>query len=229
MKRIFSYFTKGEISLLGFSASLVTASFLIFDRENYLILIASLVGVISLIFNAKGNPFGQLLMVLFSILYGIISFSFSYYGEMVTYLGMTGPMALFALISWLRHPFGGRKSEVEVNKIKPKEAIFILFLTLAVTVLFYFILEAFNTANILPSTISVTTSFAAVYLTFRRSEYFALAYAANDIILIALWIMASFENITYVSVVICFAVFLINDVYGYISWKSMHLRQSKKV
>lgn len=38
-----------------------------------------------LIFNAKGNPFGQLLMIIFSLIYGVISYSFSYYGEMITY------------------------------------------------------------------------------------------------------------------------------------------------
>lgn len=33
-------------------------------------------------------------MVLFSLLYGIISYAFAYYGEMITYLGMTMPMAV---------------------------------------------------------------------------------------------------------------------------------------
>lgn len=49
------------------------------------------------------------------------------------------------------------------------------------TVLFYFVLEYFDTSYLIPSTISVTTSFLAVYLTFRRSSSFALAYAANDV------------------------------------------------
>lgn len=69
-------------------------------------LAASLIGVTSLIFNAKGNPFGQLLIVVFSILYGAISYSLAYYGEVITYLGMTAPMAVFSLVSWLRNPFG---------------------------------------------------------------------------------------------------------------------------
>ena len=34
-------------------------------------------------------------MILFSLLYGIISYTFSYYGEMLTSLGMTMPMADF--------------------------------------------------------------------------------------------------------------------------------------
>lgn len=227
MKKLLNYFTKTEIALWSVSATLIVLSFLFFDRENFLTLAASLIGVTSLIFNAKGNPFGQLLMVVFSILYGIISYSFSYYGEMITYLGMTGPMAIFALISWLRNPYKGKKSEVAVNRLKGKELVFMSVLTVIVTVIFYFILKHFNTANIIPSTVSVTTSFAAVYLTFRRSAYYAIAYAANDIILIILWILAAMHNISYISVIICFAVFLINDLYGFISWQRMSEKQQK--
>ena len=189
-------------------------------------LAASIIGVTSLIFNAKGNPAGQLLMVVFSILYGIISFMFSYYGEMITYLGMTMPMAVFALVSWLRNPYKGKKSEVKVNSVGKKELVFMWIITAIVTVLFYFILKHFNTANIIPSTLSVTTSFVAVYLTFRRSPYFALAYAANDIVLIVLWVLASITDIRYISVVVCFLAFLINDIYGYVSWHKMKIRQS---
>lgn len=206
---------------------LILLSFFIFDKANYLTLAASLIGVTSLIFAAKGNPLSQALMIVFSILYGIISYTFDYYGEMITYLGMTGPMAAFALVSWLKNPYKGKKSEVRVNRISGKEVIFMLFLTAAVTAVFYFILEYFGTANIIPSTLSVTTSFIAVYLTFRRSAYYALAYAANDIVLIILWILAALTDISYVSVIICFAMFLINDVYGFISWKKMSARQNE--
>ena len=101
-----------------------------------------------------------------------------------------------------------------------------LFLAPAVTAVFYFILDAFDTANIVPSTISVTTSFLAVYLTARRSEYFPLAYAANDIVLIVLWTLAAMSDISYISVVICFAMFLANDIYGFINWSRMKRRQN---
>lgn len=166
-------------------------------------------------------------MVVFSILYGIISYTFRYYGEMITYLGMTGPMALFALVSWLRHPFNGNRAEVTVNRLRRPEVFGMLLLSVAVSVVFYFILVYFQTANIIPSTLSVTTSFIAVYLTFRRSPYFALAYAANDIVLIILWTLAAKENITYISVIICFVMFLLNDLYGFISWRQMEKRQAK--
>ncbi len=226
MKLLFKYFSKAELLLWSLSVSFIITSFCFFDRESYLTLIASLIGVTSLIFNAKGNPIGQALMVVFSLLYGIISYRFAYYGEMITYLGMTMPMAVFALIAWLKNPYKGNKAEVKVNSIGKSEQILMLFLTIVVTVVFCFILKHFDTANIIPSTVSVTTSFIAVYLTFRRCPAFALAYATNDIVLIVLWVLASRIDMRNISVVVCFIAFLLNDIYGYISWQRMKKRQS---
>ena len=229
MIKVMGYFSKGEIILWSVSVSVILIAFCLFDRANYMTLCASIIGVTSLIFNAKGNPFGQLLMVVFSLLYGIISYTFSYYGEMITYLGMTMPMAIFALISWLKNPYNGNKAEVKVNEISKKENVCMWIITMVVTCIFYFILDYFNTANIVPSTLSVTTSFLAVYLTFRRSPYFAAAYAANDIVLIVLWVLASTCDPRYISVAVCFAAFLVNDIYGFISWRKMKMRQQGEI
>lgn len=225
MKKTRTYFTKTELVLWLGSVLLILTAFFLFDRESYMTLIASLIGVTSLIYAAKGNLVSQALMIVFSILYGIISYSFAYYGEMMTYLGMTLPMSVIALVAWLRHPYKGKKAEVQVNHIGKKDMVWAVVLTVAVTVVFYFILEAFDTANLVPSTISVTTSFLAVFLTYRRSPYYALAYAANDIVLIVLWVLASMEDIHYVSVAVCFVVFFVNDMYGFVNWRRMAKRQ----
>ena len=226
MKKMFTYFSRTERILWLSSVLFITLSFCLFDRASYLTLIASLIGVTSLIFSAKGNPIGQALMIAFSLLYGIISYTFAYYGEMITYLTMTMPMAVFALVAWLKNPYQGNKAEVKVNSIRAGEQVFMWSLTVAVTVGFYFILKHFHTANLIPSTLSVTTSFLAVYLTYRRCPTFALAYAANDLVLIVLWIWASLTDTRYISVVVCFIAFLFNDIYGYISWQRMKRKQS---
>lgn len=223
MKKYFSAF---EIALWCVSAALIIISYTLFGGDGILSLIASLIGVTSLIFNAKGNPAGQALMIAFSLMYGVISWSFAYYGEMITYLGMTMPMAALALVSWLKNPFGGKRSQVAVNRISLRETLFMTALTALVTAVFCLILKALGTANVIPSTISVATSFAAVYLTFRRSPYFALAYAANDVVLIALWSLASAEDVSYIPVTVCFAVFLVNDLYGFYNWLKMRKSQS---
>ena len=227
MKKLLSYFSKFELALWTFSMLFTIISFLIFDRSNYLTLIASLIGITALIFCAKGNPIGQVLIIVFSLFYGYISFTFNYYGEMITYLGMSAPMAIFALISWIRNPYKGNRSEVKINNIGKLEIIFMWILTAIVTVIFYFILKFLGTANIIPSTFSVATSFLAVYLTSRRSPYFAIAYATNDTVLIVLWVLASISDVRYISVVICFIVFLFNDIYSFINWQKMKKHQAE--
>ena len=88
-----------------------------------------------------------------------------------------------------------------------------------VPALFYHILVSLNTPNILLSTISITTSFLAAALTMLRSSYYALGYAANDVVLIVLWVLASIENPAYLPVVLNFVIFLLNDLYGFRCWK----------
>lgn len=226
-KSALRYFTRTEAVLWCSSVLFISLAFAGFDRENYLSLCASLLGVTSLIFCAKGNPAGQLMMVLFSLLYGYISYGFAYYGEMLTYLGMTAPMAAFAFVSWFRNPYKGRRWEVKVNRIGLGETAAMLLLSVPVTVFFYFVLKYFGTANILPSTFSVATSFVAVYLTYRRSCYFALAYALNDLVLVLLWGLASLEDSSYISVLACFAVFFVNDLYGFYRWLKMQRSQAE--
>ena len=229
IRHFYEYFSKLELILWVTSVSAIVISFCIFDRSNFGTLIASLIGVTAIIFGAKGNPIAQVLMIIFSIIYGYISFHFAYYGEMITYLGMTMPMAIVALISWIRHPFAGNKSEVEVNKINKKETIFMFIASLFVTVIFYFILKYFHTTNIIPSTLSITTSFIAVFLTFKRSPYFSIAYALNDIVLVILWVLATMENVHYASMAVCFVAFLFNDIYAFISWKKIEKRQAAEI
>lgn len=226
-KRLTSYFTKMELRLWAWSNALIILSFFFFKQTNFLTLGASLIGVSSLTFSAKGNPIGQVLMIIFSLFYGIISFSYQYYGEVLTYLGMTMPMAIIALVSWLKHPYEGKRSEVRVNHIHGLEFIVLAVLTPLVTYVFYLILVYFKTAHIIFSTLSVSTTFIAVYLTFRRSSYFTIAYAVNDLVLIVLWGLASIEDLSYLSVVVCFITFLVNDLYGFYNWRKMAKRQTQ--
>lgn len=228
-KAMLTYFTKGELILWLCSLSVIIISFLLFDRANYLTLSASLIGVSSLIFCAKGNPLGQILMIAFSLFYGYISYGFSYYGEMITYLGMTLPMSALSLVSWLKNPAVKGKAEVKISRLRKEEIPFMILLAVTVTTVFYFILRFFGTANLVPSTVSVTTSFLAAYLTFRRNPFFALCYALNDVVLILLWILAAFEDSSYASVIVCFVVFLINDLYGFFNWRKMERRQKNNI
>ncbi len=225
MKNIFKDLSRFEMVLWIVSIVVVTASFVLGEGNDYLTLVASLIGVTALIFVAKGYVIGQILTVIFAVFYGIISFFFRYYGEMLTYMCMTAPIALMAVVSWMKNPYEGSK-EVKIRRMHRGEVLFMFILAITVTAIFYFILKALNTANLIFSTISVTTSFLACYLTFMRNPYYAVGYAANDVVLIILWILATIEEVSYLPMVFCFVMFLLNDLYGFINWRRMEKKQN---
>ena len=133
-------------------------------------------------------------------------------------------MAICAIVSWVRHPYQGTR-EVEVHRLTRRQAAILWPAALGVSVLFYFILRALGNANLLVSTLSITTSFIPSYLTYYRSPYYALGYAANDLVLIVLWSISATGDLAYLPMVACFVMFLLNDLYGFFNWKRMEKRQ----
>lgn len=213
------------LALWAVSVMLVTGAFVIFGGDA-LTLAASLTGATALIYVGRGHAMGQLLTIIFAVIYGVISYRARYYGEMVTYLGMTAPTAGMALAAWLRHPYRDT-AEVEVSPLSRRRIFIMLILSAAVTAAFYFILGALGNESLAVSTFSVTTSFIASYLTVCRSPYYALAYSANDMILIVLWIQAAARDISNAPMAVCFLMFLANDLYGFFNWRAMQRRQRR--
>ena len=226
MKRdILHYFSPFEILLWTGSVLAVVLSFVLCKNTDWLNLAGSILGATALIFVSKGNVIGQMLCVVFAAYYGFVSYGPHYYGEMITYLGMSAPMALAAVISWLRHPFREDHAEVEIRSLKAGHYAAVFLLGAAVTTGFWFLLGALGTENLIWSTVSVATSFVAVSFTFLRSPLYALAYACNDVVLIVLWSLASAKSTEYIALVVCFAVFLALDLYGLCNWLRMKRRQ----
>ncbi len=216
--------TRFEWGLWLTSIAVVAGTYIGFQSGDMLSLLASLIGVTALIFVAKGHVLGQVLTIVFAVFYGVISWAFQYYGEVITYLCMTAPMAAVALVTWLRNPYKD-SAEVTVRRLNGKQWALMLTLAALVTAAFYFILRAMGNAALAVSTLSITTSFLASYLTAMRSPYYALAYAANDLVLIVLWVIAALTDISSVPMVACFVMFFANDLYGFVSWKRMEKRQ----
>lgn len=210
-----------------FSLAVVGVSSCFAGGEGLLSTITSLVGVTALIFVARGDAYGQIITIIFSLLYGVISFKFKYYGEMITYVFMSAPAAFVTLIAWLKHPFED-SHQVKVDSMTKGKWIFTISVSIVTTIVFYFILKALGTANLLVSTLSILTSSFACVLLILRSPYYAIAYSTNDIVLIVLWILASIDDIKYLPMIFCFVMFLANDLYGFFNWKKMKKSQNQK-
>lgn len=210
---------KREWILWGISLVIVILSNICTGHIDPVNLAATCIGVTALILVARGDVWGQILTVVFAVLYGITAWRFHYWGEILTYLGMSAPIAAMAVVSWLKHPYQSDRNEVKIHRLSGRQKVFMILSAAVVTAIFYFILAALDTPNLVFSTLSVTTSYLASYLTFQRNSWYGFAYACNDIVLIVLWVLASMEDITYLPMIACFTMFLINDLYGFVSWK----------
>ncbi len=227
LKKVDEYFSLFEKLLWIISITANVIVFFAFKNKDYLTLVSCLTGVTSIILCAKGNPLGMGLCIFFASFYGFVSFLCGYYGEVITYVGMTLPMSALSLVSWLKNRY--KKAEVKIADITKNDIYLLSLFTVIVTISFFFILKILNTTNLTVSTISITTSFIAVYLTYKRSPFFALAYAMNDVVLVILWTIESITNLSCVPIVSCFATFLVTDLYGFFNWLKMKNRQSKKI
>lgn len=224
----FRFLSRFEWGLMLFSMTVVTASFFLGGGKSVISLIASLIGVVALIFVAKGDVTGQFLCILFSIFYAFVSWKQRYYGEMMTYVCMSLPASLASVISWLKHPYSKERQEVRMIHMRPRDWLLTVSLAAVVTFCFYWILRYFGTAALPVSTVSVATSFFAAFLLWRRSPFYALGYAANDVVLIVLWCIAAVKDPSAWAMVACFAMFLCNDLYALYNWLRVRGRQSRE-
>lgn len=228
LKNPFANLNQKDWIIYGCSICFIIVSVLIANEINYFRVFATFIGATALIFISKGNAWGQILMTVFCFMYAYTSYKYKYYGEVLTYLLMSLPISFVSIFEWLKNPYKKGENVVKISKLSLCSFIFMVLLTLVVTVVFYFVLKYFKTPNLLISTISVSTSFLAAYMLLKRISYYAIGYALNDIVLIILWIMACVEDISYLSVVICFAMFLINDLNGFFSWHAREKKQNEE-
>ncbi len=227
LKKLFGDFEIKEWVLYLLSLVVVVGSNFFADEIDLINFFASALGVTMLIFIAKGKVFGQVLSVVFGVVYSIVALKFRYYSEIITYLGMSVPIAVFSIATWLKNPSCKGDGTVKIRKFNAKEFCILMILTVFVACTFYFILNALKTPSLIVSTISIATSFAASYLMLRRVAYYAIAYTLNDIVLIILWIIASVQNLSSLTMVACFFMFLINDLYAFVRWKIREKEQTK--
>ena len=229
MKNFFKSWNLFEKLFLLISLIIIIGCFFLGSDKNVLSLITSILGVITVIFGAKGLVLAPVINIIYNVVYILLSYTQGFYGEVLIYVFLMTPINIAMIVSWFKNKSKEDENIVEVNKLSKKEYFILFFVTILFSIGFYFILRALNTTAVFISTISLIDSFIATYLLYRRCSNYALSYIVNDIILIVLWSFAIKNNgIAYLPMILSFGVFLVNDIYGLISWKKRERKQNKK-
>ena len=218
MMKLFKDWTDFEKVLL-FGSIIIVSLVGIFFKSDLLTTSCSNVGIITALLLAKGKNLGQVFGLLITILYSIVSYKNKYYGEVLIYALLMLPMYVIGIITWINHK-NEKTNSVEINSIKKKEWVIVSIVYALVFVGIYYLLKAFNTNELVVSTISVLASLFAVYLQVRRSKYSFSFYMVNDIILMFLWGIPVIRG-SYIlfPMLLNPIINFINDMYGFYNWK----------
>ncbi len=214
-------------SLVAVSASAAVSFSLFPESIDWLTLAASLVGVTSLVFLAKADIWGQILSIAFNVTYALAALNNRFFGETILYFCLHLPTAVCTLIVWIRNRFRKEDTVIKIAKTSPVKTLIVCLLGAGVTTGAYFLLRYLNTDSLALSTVSVFTSFVAISLMVLRSPYYALVYAANDIVLISLWTVSAVSAPANAVMVACFVAYLANDLYALYNWRRIRRNQNE--
>ena len=226
LKKILGEWTLFEILFLIFGVAVITLGFIAGSERNVYAYLVSVLGVLSVIFLAKGWIVAPIVGILYSVLYGILAVYSRYYGEAIILVVMI-PMNIMMIVSWLKHGDKEVESQVAVNKVTNAEYMYLLGATIVAGIGIYYLLLALNTAEVFVSTIALLASLVATYLSYRRSRYYAIAYLIADGVRVGLWCISLFAGESmHLPTMLCFVMFIISDVYGLVHWKKEEARQN---
>ena len=173
---------------------------------------------------AKGKYSCYIVGIISTFFYAFVSYSNSYYGEVIIAMCCTLPLMIIGLVNWLRHQ--DNTNTVIIKEITKKELVLVLLSQVVMFFGYYYLLKAFNTNNLLVSTFSVVASVIATYLTARRCEHGFIGFIINDLILIILWSIPVINGeLNIIPVLICPVLLLINDIYGAYNWRRIKYNQ----
>lgn len=208
---------------LFFSAVLVVLG-CVFD-STALVIVNSVVSVLFVYFSTKGMVLGPIFGIVNNILYCIISAQCAYWGELIIASCITIPMCALSLYTWIRN-LNKQEQVINISNMKWKEVLISALCVAGVSVGLYFVLRAFNTANLEVSTLSMAISIFASYLFIRRNEYNFVFYIIANFVGLALWILIIIQSdISQIPTAVSYIVFNIYNVYGVVNWARLKRKQ----
>lgn len=204
-------------------------------------LIATLTGVITSIYQARGNLILYTWWIVNTIAMLGIDFSGNLYGQGIKTIILTLPLQVYGLLAWKKNLEKSKTKVVTVRRVKGKEwIIYAIVLVvgwylymLLIKYLPYFVHYIFGTQikpdpSLILDSISGTLTTFAFYLTARRYvEQWAFWILANMgfILFVKSFIAAPHFSIVYLSGAVMWGQYLVSSIYGYFNWIKIEKQQ----
>lgn len=196
-------------------------------KSSYLVILNSIFGIITCFFAAKGMLLANFTGIIQIIMYIVMCVFNRYYGEIIVCCVISIPSYVLSAITWFRN----RNKESNVVKVSKaiswKEWLIVVSVIAVISVGMYFLLQMFNTAGLVVSTISVGITALAGYLLMRRSEYNFIAFLVNNSICFVLWLNVVLQgDISYITTCTNYVLYFSMNLFGIFNWLRLKKQQN---
>lgn len=208
-------------------------------------LIATLTGIITSIYQARGNLILYTWWIINTIAMLGIDFSGNLYGQGIKTIIFSLPLQVYGLLAWKKNLEKNNSDVVTVNRVKPKQWIVYIIIFIIgwfiymefIKYLPYFIHSIFGTKikpdpSLILDSISGSVTTFALYLTAKRYvEQWPFWILANIgfILFVKSFIEAPHFSIVYLSGSIMWGQYLVSSIYGYYNWLKIEKHQKSQI
>lgn len=213
--------------ILGTTAVSIASS-LLGEGWDTIGFIVAVTGIINLVLCAKGNSWNYLFGIVYNAIYVYIAWKSRLYADSAIYLLYYLPMQFIGWVQWKRNS-NAESGAVNATHLTRPQAIILLGLACALIPLFAALLSLPAIGDAQPWLDSVTTvvSILAMYMMVKAIAEQWYIWIVLDAVQVAKWTTATVRGEEHAALMlVMFAFFLANAVYGLIQWNRLARRPS---
>ena len=201
--------------------SIITSAFA--DKFDWIGLIINITGIINLVLCAKGNILNYVFGIVYNALYVWVAFKTQLYADSAIYMFYYLPMQFVGWFNWKRNS-NAESGAVIVNHLKRRTALVMLAIAAVLIPLFAYVLALPAIGDSQPWADSATTvaSILAMYMMVKAIAEQWYIWMTLDLLQTVKWAIATVRGEEHAAMMlIMFAFFLANAIYGLIQWNKL--------
>jgi nicotinamide mononucleotide transporter len=192
-------------------------------------LVASITGMLCVVLTAKGRISSFYFGLVNILAYSWVAYQSAYYGDVQLNMLYFLPMTFVGIYYWKKNQRKDKKqTDIKVRSLAVKEKIIWLIVSLVVLAIYGLFLKYLN--GTLPFVDASTTIFsiiATILLNKRLTDQWYY-WIMVDVLSIVMWVYIFITRGSDVSMLVMWAAFLVNAIYGYYNWRKMERSQNGK-
>jgi len=209
--------SKFEIIWFIFVTALITLTVTI--KSNGVVSnLASIFGVIGTFLIAKQTRLAYIFTTINALLYGWVVYKNGMYGSAIYNFLYNFPMQIYGIIYWTK---SANKGDLGIKTVALKTKIISTVILTIIICITMIILDKLGGSYVLWDSIIMVLSYVAVFLMTNKYMEQWLVWIIVNVSGTIMWGMQTIQDLNNLGLLVMWAIFLCNSIYGFINWRKL--------